>query len=557
MDNQVLGFINFDRPNIESDRVEGLITKDKAHRVSRNKFIKVINTGGSNIQFVGRILEGPFFQPEEVSRDSALAQVSILHGDKFPTIPNFYASVIIEIIGEVKGDHIVNTSIRPLPQAKIVELDFNSINALLGLNKGNLLVGNLQGYEESIVKFDSKDLSILPRNIGIFGTVGSGKTNTAQVLIEELAERENTNDDKWAVVILDVEGEYTMMDKPENQINKESVDKLEKVFNIKTSGIKDFHVLKLCNTDSMVNTADEVTIRTDQIEPDVLVEILQTPETQTAALLQIIDELKKNNVVEEEPESVIDSVRKSKRKFTYTLEDIIKRIDQEIVRKNKKEEVPATGDLLVEKRSLRPLKRRLLRLKNTGAFDSPSQDVIDLNPEDLLVRGRVTVIDLSDTGDYEKNLLTAQLLNKIFYAKQNDGRNGEKPTYPHTMIVIEEAHTFISKENKDKMVETMNMLKQIARRGRKRFLGLCFISQQPAHLPNEIFELANTRIIHCIRSANNIDVLKYSSGDITEEMWNSVPSLNPGQAIINGPQFRHSLVVEVRPSRSKRCKLQA
>jgi len=104
------------------------------------------------------------------------------------------------------------------------------------------------------------------------------------------------------------------------------------------------------------------------------------------------------------------------------------------------------------------------------------------------------------------------------------------------------------------MVQTIRKLKEIARRGRKRWLSLCFISQQPAHLPNEIFELANTRIVHNIRSKSNLEVLKASSGDVTEEMWDSVPSLGPGQAIINGPQFKNSLVVEVRHCRSKRIK---
>lgn len=65
---------------------------------------------------------------------------------------------------------------------------------------------------------------------------------------------------------------------------------------------------------------------------------------------------------------------------------------------------------------------------------------------------------------------------------------------------------------------------------------------------------ANTRIVHNIRSKNNLEVLKQSSGDVTEEMWDSVPSLNPGQAIVNSPQFKNSLVVEVRHCRSKRIK---
>ena len=55
-----------------------------------------------------------------------------------------------------------------------------------------------------------------PEIIGIFGTVGSGKTNSSQVLIEEAAAA------GWAVVVLDVEGEYISMDKPNSEILKQS-----------------------------------------------------------------------------------------------------------------------------------------------------------------------------------------------------------------------------------------------------------------------------------------------------------------------------------------------
>lgn len=159
------------------------------------------------------------------------------------------------------------------------------LNAILSLTEGDMLIGNLEGYDNIFVKFNSKKISIIPRNIGIFGTVGSGKTNTAQVLIEELANAEP----KWAVIVLDIEGEYTMMNKP-NNIQHE-IDRL-KHFGKSAEGLKDFHVLKLCNSESAIPTAEEVTIRIDQIDPYVLAEILNTTEPQTAALLGIIDELK-------------------------------------------------------------------------------------------------------------------------------------------------------------------------------------------------------------------------------------------------------------------------
>lgn len=548
----LIGFVHFDKPNIKSNRVEGLVLKEKSSRLLRNKFIKIINSfkeeGGSPKQFIGRILEGPFFIPEEVSRESALAQVSILRGDEFPIPPNFYATIVIEIIGELFGSSIYSTSSRPSPQSKIVELGEDELNEILGLKQGNFLIGNLEGYPNVHIKFDSTKISVIPRNIGIFGTVGSGKTNTAQVLIEELAERETTPREKWAVIVLDVEGEYTEMNKPE-KIEEKHLRKLKDTFGMVPKGLDDFQVLKLCYHESTVDTAEEVTINIDQIDAYMLCEILQTTEPQSAALFTIIDRLKKNPKKEEaDPDAIIP---KPKKVSGYTLQDIIEEIDNHLKkqRTKKKDDEPEEdkGDeILVRAQSLSPLKRKLLELVRTKAFDVKTASPID--PMKYLVPGRVTVFDLSYTGDYEKNLLIAQLLERVFKAKRDDS------SLPKTMIMIEEAHTFVSRENKDRMMQTIRKLKEIARRGRKRWLSLCFISQQPAHLPSEIFELANTRIVHNIRSKNNLEVLKQSSGDVTEEMWDSVPALNPGQAIINSPQFKNSLVVEVRHCRSKRIK---
>ena len=62
------------------------------------------------------------------------------------------------------------------------------------------------------------------------------------------------------------------------------------------------------------------------------------------------------------------------------------------------------------------------------------------------------------------------------------------------------------------MHATLQMLRDVARRGRKRWLSLAFVSQQPGHLPPEIFELCNTRIVHTLRSMHNLDVLMSTAG---------------------------------------------
>src|SRR5207248_4859298 len=145
-----------------------------------------------------------------------------------------------------------------------------------------------------------------------------------------------------------------------------------------------------------------------------------------------------------------------------------------------------------------------------------------------------------------KNLVTADLLRKVFAYKV------AKPDAPPTLMIIEEAHSFISREKAQTMQATLQMLRNVARRGRKHWLSLAFVSQQPGHLPPEIFELCNTRLVHTLRSMHNLDALMATTSDVTGELWAQCPLLGTGEAILSTPQLRRSVVVSMRPAASRR-----
>src|SRR5437763_636804 len=169
-----------------------------------------------------------------------------------------------------------------------------------------------------------------------------------------------------------------------------------------------------------------------------------------------------------------------------------------------------------------------------------------LDPAGMLTPGRVTVIDVSAANDTIKNLVTADLLRKTFAYKI------AKADAPPTLLVIEEAHSFISREKVHTMQATIQMLRNVTRRGRKRWLATAFVSQQPGHLPPEIFELCNTRIVHTLRSMHNLEALTSTTSDITGEMWARCPLLGTGEAIVSSPQLKRPVVVSIRPAHSQR-----
>lgn len=521
----LIGHVHFDRSGMRNERTEILVPKEKLPLLVRNKYVRIGNPGPDGTLFLGRIVEGPFFSPEEVSRDSALAQTAILKGESFPSVPEFYAVGGIEILGELRDGRVFGVNTRPAPQAEVSELEAEEVKQLLSIS-GDMLVGNLDGYPEVLVQLKSDEKKVLPRNVGIFGTVGSGKTNTAQVLIEESSQR------GYAVVVVDVEGEYVEMDMATTELHA----KLRE-FGREPGGIADFEVHYPVAGESERASATPFTLRCADLEPLVLSEVIEAEEAQERRLLGILDDLRKKARQEKKAASgdSLTSVvgAEPTKEVPYTLQDVI---GETAARAN-----AARG---ADQYSYYALMGKLGRLSRTRAFDVKGCDPIDA--KGLLVSGKVSVFDVSYCPDYLKNLVIADLLRKIFEFKLS------KADAPKTMLVIEEAHSFISRDKRAKMQETIEMLREVTRRGRKRWLGLCFVSQQPSHLPPEIFELCNTRIVHNVKSQANIGALKNTAGDVSEEMWGNVPSLGAGQAVLSCPQLRDPIVVNVRPSQSKR-----
>jgi hypothetical protein len=192
------------------------------------------------------------------------------------------------------------------------------------------------------------------------------------------------------------------------------------------------------------------------------------------------------------------------------------------------------------------------QIKRLKIFDSPDAQPLDYSS--MVKPGAVSIIDLSDSDSpYVRNLVIAELLRGIQI--QQDANyvacveKGQQPTA--TSIFIEEAHEFLSAQRIKQMEVLFQQVARIARRGRKRWLGLVFISQMPQHLPDEVLSLINNWILHKITDANVVNRLKRSIGGINESLWRQLPSLAPGQAIASFATHARPILVSVDPTPCK------
>jgi DNA helicase HerA-like ATPase len=511
LDHRFLGHIAWDGPSAVSDRVILHAPYENGRRVLRNQYVRILDDDGHRSGFLARIVAGPFFRegPAPASPPGAKS----------------HAVAELELQGELVKGRPRDTNARPAPGAQAFVLAPAEVAELHGF-EGEMLLGNLTGQDDLWVELRSKDKGVLPRNVGIFGTVGSGKSNSCQVVIEEAARN------GWAVIVLDVEGEYIEMDEPAD--DGALMDRLA-WFGLRPQGLSDFHVYHPASCSSDRESSQAFTLRLADFDTNVIGEILQVTLPERNALVDCVEYLqqkartKVSTVDADALGLLLDASAQAK--LPFNLRSLRERaIDRS----------PRSTEFF----DYAGITAKLNWLVHSEAFDVVNMTSLD--PTHMMVPGRVSVIDVSIANDIVKNLVTADLLRKAFALKVL------RPNSPPTLIVIEEAHSFISRERAQSMHATLHMLRNITRRGRKRWLAMAFVSQQPGHLPPEIFELCNTRIVHTLRSTHNLDALIATTGDVGHDLWARCPLLGPGQAVVSSPQLGRSVIVSMRPAACRR-----
>jgi len=172
---------------------------------------------------------------------------------------------------------------------------------------------------------------------------------------------------------------------------------------------------------------------------------------------------------------------------------------------------------------------------------------------DVVARGQVSIVDLSGTDSPAvNNIVIADLLRNVHRYQDLGYRGWERRGAPddprRVLIVIEEAHEFLSTERIAKMQVLFEQVSRIAKRGRKRWLGLVFVTQLPQHLPREVLGLVNNHVLHKISDEAVLRALRRVIPGIDESLWRRLPALAPGQAVVSLTHMTRPLLVAVDPA---------
>lgn len=562
-----IGSTMFDLPTSKDDSVTVLLAPQNIDVLPGQALVR-IESRGDERTYLGAVIEGPFAEPDGLKADSTPMVVATVQGGLL--LPRFHGRAQVEIIGErLASGTVVPPRRRPRPNSPVFALDTAETASVLKIG-GSYRLGLAEGFDDLVVSIDATSKSVFPRHLGVLGTTGGGKSTTVSNLIAK-AQKEG-----MAVVVIDTEGEYCAVhEQTEDPRMLEALDRR----GLAPSAVDDTHVLHLVGRDARNPDHPDInpfSLRFSDLSPHAVAEILQLNDAQEERFIKAFDITKQAldkfgiwpTTTDERAQMLeIDELESGYPRMTLVhLYDVVAQVAADTF----KEGDPYLQTALFASRraelkqiihganppgngpSWRKLQGRLGMIKRLNIFDSSAAAPLDY--ASMLQPGRVSILDLSDTDSPAiKNLVIAELLRGV-QAQQERAYEaavaaGRSPT--PTLIFIEEAHEFLSADRIGQMPVLFQQVARIARRGRKRWLGLVFITQLPQHLPDEVLGLVNNWILHKIADEGVVNRLKRSIGGINPGLWKRLPSLAPGQAIVSFTTLSRPLQVSIDPAPCK------
>src|SRR6266699_1560341 len=568
----------FDVPTSEDNTITVLLAKDDIHKAPSQALVR-IRSVHDNRKYLGIVVKGPFAEPDGLRGDAPIMITTAVGGGIF--IPRYHGRVQVELLGEEVEGTIIPPRLRPLPNSPVVVLDMDETAQTLHLD-GDIPLGVPVGYEKIAAAIPSDKKSVLPRHIGILGTTGGGKSTTVSSLISGFQQA------GLATIVIDTEGEYTEIYQPTNDRTMlTTLDKRGK----SARGVDEVSVYHLVGRETTCPDKGRTrafSLQFSQLSPYLVMGMLDLNDAQQQRYQKAYDIAKRilwamrifpTNEEEKRQVFELDEMESGYPKMTVEHMYDVVRACGELAAGEKELDDFAAADYRFFSPNFRQQRGEVvavLRRENTEQLTHPTSWLViqgklgqlirlkifdnpqggPLTYKDLTLPGHVSVIDLSDTDSPQiNNFVIAEFLRGLLEAQNENYREttaaNSETAQPRTMIIIEEAHEFLSAERIKQMPFLYQQVARIARRGRKRWLGMVFVTQLPQHLPDEVLGLVNNYIMHKIGDANVISRLKRSLGVVDDSLWSRLPNLAPGQALVAMSSFARPLLINIDPSPCK------
>lgn len=307
-------------------------------------------------------------------------------------------------------------------------------------------------------------LKTLNRHGLIAGATGTGKTKTLQGFAEQLCQK------GISVLVMDMKGDLSGVTQPSEGHTK--IDERHEKIGIPWKPLE--------NPSELLTISDESGTRlratVSEFGPVLLSKILELNDVQSGTMSLLFKYCDDNQL----PLLDIADLRKA-----------LQYISQE-----GKEDIEKNYGL-VSTTSVRAIMRSIIRIEEQGAdrfFGEPSFDVKDLMRLSPDGKGFINILRLTDIQGKPQLFGTFMLcLMAEIYATLPERGDADAP---ELVVFIDEAHLIF----RDATKELLNQLETMVKLIRSKGVGLYFVTQNPADIPEEVLGQLGLKLQHSLRA---------------------------------------------------------
>ncbi len=211
------------------------------------------------------------------------------------------------------------------------------------------------------------------------------------------------------------------------------------------------------------------------------------------------------------------------------------------------ENAQAERELAKNKREVDGVLNKLDDIK--AMYDEVLDPNAPLELKDIIEPGKLTIFDLSEFDEIGADAVVSHFLRRLLQERKLWKKTRSNGYPVPVFTVIEEAHILIpSKRN----TLTSYWASRIAREGRKFGVGLILVSQRPKNVNSDVLSQTNNKIILKIVEPQDIEYVQDASEELSQDLAELLPGLNPGEAIIIGSMAKLPALVKIELCNSKK-----
>jgi DNA helicase HerA-like ATPase len=159
--------------------------------------------------------------------------------------------------------------------------------------------------------------------------------------------------------------------------------------------------------------------------------------------------------------------------------------------------------------------------------------------ENLIRPKHMSIIDLAGLQSNVSQYIVQKTLEDVWRLAVTGGLR-----YP-IFIVLEEAHNFAPGAQAIRSSSSSEIIEKIAAEGRKFGIFLLVVTQRPNKISSNVLSQCNSQIIMRLTNPEDMSAVRRSSEGLSEELFNDLPGLNKGEAVVVGELTKIPTMIKI------------